>query len=109
MLSSLLRFGFQKKTFATLTPREQILSSLSKLELISKSKTDAELDIALKASNVDATSLPDDVKTYVSRTVSSGTASFTKDPKAWYNKQFGDYVVEEVTRKEATPFFAGGL
>ena len=109
MLSSVRRFGIQKKLFSTLTPREQILSSLSKLELISKAKTDAELDAALKAPSLDTASLPDDVKTYVSRTVSSATASFTKDPKTWYNKQFGDYVVEEVTRKEATPFFVGGL
>lgn len=108
MLSSVRRLGVQKKLFSTLTPREQILSSLSKLELISKAKTDAELDAALKASTFDAQSLSEDVKAYVGRTVSSTTAAFAKDPKAWHNKEFGDYVVEEVTRKEASPFFIGG-
>ena len=105
-LSMLGRRGFSAG------PRETIAANILKFQGIAAAADDAALDAIVKSSpKVDASNLPPQLialDRYLNQPV-AGSAKFVKDPSAWQNMSFSDYIQAEIGREMTWPFVVGAV
>lgn len=93
------------------TARNVTANHLVRLNAVSKATNEQALQTALNSKpTVDLKNLPAElspIATFFSTGKISSSGKFVPNPNAWQNQGFFKYVLTEVTRKDAWPFFAG--
>ncbi len=104
-----------KRSFSSVNPRVTIAKNCHVFSLVKNAKTEAELNAALAAgSTFDvAKAFSGDLGATVNQYIADTPVPINvnqevpPDMSAWQNKEFGDYVNEEVNRDAFKPFVWG--
>eukprot|EP01041_Mallomonas_annulata_P009918 gene9918-20626_t len=100
-------------TLAVETPRMTIAKNMLMFQHIVAAKDEKALaDAAKSASSLDLANIPAELnylKGYLTSATAASASGFEKDPKAWQNLPFKEFVVVEAQRAETWPFLVGAI
>ena len=94
------------------SPRATIAQNIVAFNKISHAHDDAALTAATQAVKIDINNLQPELQGlegYLAAGPAAGSAAFVKDPSAWQNMAFGEYVTTEAGRADTWPFLVGGV
>ena len=94
------------------SPRATIAQNIVAFNKISHAHDDAALTAATQAVKIDINNLQPELQGlegYLTAGSTAGSAAFVKDPSAWQNMAFGEYVTTEAGRADTWPFLVGGV